>query len=96
MARRTTRTGCELTPGTAKRAEADRATAAIRDQLPAGLAQPALRALARAGYTTLDRLATVSEADLHALHGMGPKAVGIIQAALDTRNRSAKAGAARR
>jgi hypothetical protein len=43
------------------------------ESLPAGLSQPALRALAGAGYATLDQLAKVREADLAKLHGMGPK-----------------------
>jgi hypothetical protein len=43
--------------------------------LPPDLPKPALRALAAAGYTTLDHLTEVSEAELHQLHGVGPKAV---------------------
>ena len=53
-----------------------------RFDFPAGLAQPAIRALTGAGYTRLDQLAAVSEADLLKLHGMGPKAIGILRAAL--------------
>ena len=40
---------------------------------------PATRALANAGVTSLEDLTTWSEADLLALHGMGPKAVGILR-----------------
>ena len=40
---------------------------------------PATRALANAGVTSLEALTTWSEADLLALHGMGPKAVGILR-----------------
>lgn len=79
---------CELTTSAEKRAAADKATAAIKDDLPAGLAQPALRALAGAGLTSLDRLTRVSEAELSALHGMGPRAIGIIKAALESRRMS--------
>ena len=50
--------------------------------LPAGLAKPAQRALAAAGYTTLDQLTQVSEQDLSRLHGMGPKAVRQLRDAL--------------
>jgi helix-hairpin-helix protein len=50
--------------------------------LPAGLSKPAQRALAAAGYTTLDRLAEVSEADLSQLHGVGPKAIEKLRQAL--------------
>lgn len=39
------------------------------------LAAPARRALAGAGITRLDQLAKLSEADLRALHGMGPSAI---------------------
>ncbi|MFC4531637.1 helix-hairpin-helix domain-containing protein [Sphaerisporangium dianthi] len=51
-------------------------------ELPAGLGKPAQRALAAAGYTRLDQLAEVSEADLARLHGMGPKAVARLRQAL--------------
>lgn len=44
---------------------------------------PATRALTGAGYTTLGALAGVPRRDLERLHGVGPKAVTIIQAALE-------------
>lgn len=44
--------------------------------------QPALRALIEAGYTRLEQLTQVSEANLMKLHGMGPKALGILRLAL--------------
>ena len=44
---------------------------------PNGVAKPAQRALASAGYTRLDQLVNAREADLAALHGMGQKAIGI-------------------
>jgi len=50
--------------------------------LPPGLSRPAQRALAAAGYTTLDRLAEVSEADLSQLHGVGPQAIEQLRQAL--------------
>jgi len=53
--------------------------------LPAGLASPARRALSRAGYTSLDQLATAKESDLSRLHGMGAKAIGQIRVALAAR-----------
>ena len=43
---------------------------------------PATRALAGAGYTTLRQLAGVPRSELAELHGMGPKALRIIEAAL--------------
>ncbi len=49
---------------------------------PAGLASPARRALAAAGYVRLDQLAGISEAELLKLHGMGPKALELLRRAL--------------
>ncbi|HEX9064110.1 MAG TPA: helix-hairpin-helix domain-containing protein [Streptosporangiaceae bacterium] len=51
------------------------------DTLPR-IGAPATRALAGAGYTSLAQLAGVSRAELARLHGMGPKALGILDAAL--------------
>lgn len=42
---------------------------------PAGVAMPAQRALASAGYTSVEQLAGITEAELAQLHGMGPKAL---------------------
>ena len=50
--------------------------------LPADLPRPARRALVAAGYTRLADLTAVSEADLLRLHGVGPKAIGQLRAAL--------------
>jgi hypothetical protein len=49
---------------------------------PKGLAQPAIRALHGAGYTKLEHLIQVTEADLGKLHGMGPKAIETLRNAL--------------
>jgi DNA-directed RNA polymerase alpha subunit len=49
---------------------------------PAKLSKPAQRALAGAGYTRLEQLTRVSEAELLKLHGMGPKALGLLRSAL--------------
>jgi predicted flap endonuclease-1-like 5' DNA nuclease len=46
------------------------------------IAAPAARALRAEGYTTLAQLAGVSRAELAKLHGMGPKALRIIDEAL--------------
>ncbi|HEY0738632.1 MAG TPA: DNA-binding protein [Herpetosiphonaceae bacterium] len=46
------------------------------------VSNPALRALEAAGYTHLEQLAGVSEAELLRLHGMGPKGIRILRAAL--------------
>lgn len=50
--------------------------------LPAGVGKPALRALAAAGLTDLRQIAAVSDDALLALHGVGPKAVRLLRAAL--------------
>lgn len=49
---------------------------------PPGISKPATRALAAAGYTQLAQLTTVSEQALGRLHGVGPKALGILRTAL--------------
>jgi hypothetical protein len=55
---------------------------------PKGVSKPALRALASVGVTRLDQVTRFTEAELLALHGMGPKAIGIIKAALLARGKS--------
>lgn len=47
------------------------------------LAQPALRALAGAGYDHLERLANVPESSLNQLHGIGPNALVKLRDALE-------------
>ncbi|EEP74283.1 hypothetical protein MCAG_04610 [Micromonospora sp. ATCC 39149] len=54
----------------------------VLDSLPK-IGAPATRALNNAGYSTLRDLVGVPRADLAKLHGMGPKALGIIQSALE-------------
>jgi len=55
------------------------------DALPK-VGAPATRALNSAGYTSLRELAGVPRSDLAKLHGMGPKALGIIEVALEEHN----------
>jgi hypothetical protein len=86
-----TRTNCPLTRDKNLRAAADKMTASIKEGLPAGLSRPALRALASAGYTTLEQLAQVREADLAKLHGLGPKGIDLIRTALRGRGKSSRA-----
>ncbi len=59
-----------------------------QNDFPRGVSQPALRALQGAGYTRLEQLTTVTEADLLKLHGMGPKALGVLRDALQARGLS--------
>jgi len=55
---------------------------------PVGLAQPARRALAGAGYSRLEQLTQISETELKRLHGMGPKALEQLRTALQAHNLS--------
>lgn len=55
---------------------------------PEGLSAPATRALTAAGYTRLEQLANVPAAELKRLHGMGPKALRLLQEALEQRGMS--------
>ena len=50
--------------------------------LPTNIGKPAGQALAVAGYNRLEQLAQVSEKELLQLHGVGPKAVGLLRQAL--------------
>ncbi|MGI5233615.1 DNA-binding protein [Actinoallomurus sp. CA-142502] len=49
---------------------------------PAGIPAPAIRALHAAGYLDLGQLADVPAAELRKLHGVGPKALRLLQEAL--------------
>ncbi len=53
--------------------------------LPTGLAKPARRALAAAGYVRLEQLTEVSEVEIMELHGMGPSAMERLRSALAAR-----------
>jgi hypothetical protein len=56
--------------------------------LPSELSRPARRALIGAGYTRLEQLAGVREAEVLTLHGMGPKALDQLRSALAARGQS--------
>ncbi len=71
------------------------ATPASASDLPR-LARPAQRALASAGITRLAQAAQRSDAELLALHGMGPNAVVTIRAALGANDVKPSRGKARR
>lgn len=49
---------------------------------PRGIGAPATRALVGAGYSRLRQLAGVPVTELEKLHGMGPKALRVLQEAL--------------
>jgi DNA-directed RNA polymerase alpha subunit len=63
----------------------DQSTTRDESPWPRATGRPAQNALAAAGYTHLEQLTEVSEAELLKLHGMGPKAVGILREALAQR-----------
>jgi hypothetical protein len=50
--------------------------------LPGNIGAPATRALTAAGYTRLSQLADVPAAELAKLHGVGPRALRLLQEAL--------------
>ena len=51
--------------------------------LPGNIGAPATRALTAAGYTELRQLAQAPAAELKKLHGVGPKALRLLQEALE-------------
>lgn len=55
------------------------------DAFPAGVGGPVLRALANAGIRSLSGLARWRERDFAELHGVGPRGVRILKAALAER-----------
>jgi hypothetical protein len=61
------------------------------EAFPPGLGGPALRALATAGIRSLSGLSRWSEFDLLELHGMGPKGVRMLKAALAEEGRHLRA-----
>ena len=56
--------------------------------LPTNIGAPATRALTAAGYTELGQLAGVPAAELGKLHGVGPKALRLLQEALQQQGMS--------
>jgi len=85
---KTTRQKRQLQVDSAKRAAVMQATKPVVAAFPPGMSQPAQRALASAGIRRLDDLTRYSETQLHQLHGMGPKALGILAAALRNQGKS--------
>ncbi len=58
------------------------------------IGSPATRALEAAGYSRLEQLTKITEAEVGQLHGMGPKALGILRESLKEKGLSFKAGTA--
>ena len=63
-------------------------TQQTESDLPAGLSQPALRALAGAGIQYLRQLSQFSEVEIRNLHGIGPNALEKLRRALAEKNLS--------
>jgi hypothetical protein len=57
--------------------------AVAQEGLPRNIGAPATRALTAAGYTELRHLANVPVTELRKLHGVGPKALRLLQEALE-------------
>jgi uncharacterized protein YdhG (YjbR/CyaY superfamily) len=68
----------------AEKAKAYTASPRGKFDLPRKMGKPAERALANANITNLKQLSKWSEDDITELHGVGPKALGILHAALKT------------
>jgi DNA repair protein RadC len=65
------------------------------DPLNVGLAKPAQRALANADIKNLAQLAKKSEAEMAALHGMGPNAIATLKRTLAAEGLSFSRGSGR-
>ena len=61
-----------------------------KSDFPQSIGNPARSALEHAGYTKLKQLTKVSETELGQLHGMGPKALGILRETLEAEGWSFK------
>ncbi|GIG88176.1 hypothetical protein [Plantactinospora endophytica] len=72
----------------ARVAAADSAVPGAVGDLPKAIGRPATRALTGAGITTLDQVAELTEAELLAMHGVGPKAVRILGETLGATGRA--------
>ncbi|MTH53672.1 DNA-binding protein [Bacillus mangrovi] len=56
------------------------------------IGKPAERALQNAGITELHQLSSLKESELEGLHGVGPKAIGILKTAMAEHGISFKQG----
>ncbi|MCD7036390.1 hypothetical protein LRR81_19265 [Metabacillus sp. GX 13764] len=61
---------------------------AEKTDFPKGIGKPAIRALNGAGFEYLEQLEKTTEAELKKLHGMGPKALGRLKAAMEEKGLS--------
>ena len=58
------------------------------EAFPKGVGGPALRALGAAGIKSLSDVSRWTKKDLSKLHGMGPKALAVLEAALTAEGKS--------
>lgn len=75
--------------GATKKASAVKVSAVKAGAIPSAVGRPALRALEAAGITTLAEAARRNPMDLAKLHGVGPKALGVLAEAISGRRRRA-------
>ena len=68
-----------------------KSNAQSNSDLPDGLSAPAQRALAGAGISRLAQLAKMTEAEVKALHGIGPNALAKLRAAMAAKGLKFKA-----
>ncbi|MEP7103084.1 MAG: DNA-binding protein [Candidatus Dojkabacteria bacterium] len=57
---------------------------------PKGVGAPAIRALASVGVSKVEQLVKFREVQLKGLHGIGPKALGVLKAELKSKGLSLK------
>ncbi len=79
---------CELQSNAELKQRLNTRADSIAPAFPAGVARPALRALDRLGVSSLDQLTGFTEAQIAALHGMGPKALAALRSALAARGKA--------
>jgi hypothetical protein len=71
-----------------KRTRKEPVTSSHADALPREIGRPATNALAFMGVTRLSQLTNMTEKEVLALHGVGPKAVRILREILQEGGRS--------
>ncbi|MEU6643137.1 hypothetical protein ABZ863_11355 [Saccharomonospora sp. NPDC046836] len=76
----------------AQLAAADSAAAGDVGDLPRAIGRPATQALTSAGITTLDQVTELTDAELLAMHGVGPKAVRVLRGAAPVSAKSVEGG----
>lgn len=69
----------------------DQSTVDSREAWPKGMGRPAQDALENAGITRIEDLTHHSEAEIRALHGVGPKALAVLRETLAAKGLSFRA-----